>query len=75
MFNFVGVFTESRPLEFLSSQTMEGAFAQLLAKFLAEFQKPQPYGPSVIEVRMWCVNYCQSYYHEEGDFNVTSMEE
>ena len=54
---------------------MEGAFAQLLAKFLAEFLRPQPYGPSVIEVRMWCVNYCQSYYHEEGDFNVTSMEE
>lgn len=67
--------TESRPLEFLSSQTMESAFSQLLAKFLEEFQKPRPYGPSLIEVRLWCVKYCQCYHHEESDFNVTSMEE
>lgn len=54
---------------------MVGAFAQLLAKFLEEFQKPQPYGPSLAEVRMWCVHYCQCYYHEESDFDVTSMED
>ena len=55
---------------------MESAFAQLLAKFLKEFQKPQPYGQTVSEVRMWCVNYCQCYSHEESDFfSVTSMDE
>ena len=64
----------SDPLEFSTCQRMEVAFKQLLGKFLTEFQKHQPYGPSLKEVILWCINYCKFNYHGECDFNVTSME-
>ena len=53
---------------------METAFGQLLSKFLTEFQKSQPHGPSLEEIILWCIKYCKSNYHEECDFNVTSMD-
>lgn len=53
---------------------MEIAFGQLLGKFLTEFQKPKPYGASLTEVTLWCINYCKFNYHEKCNFDVTSME-
>ena len=53
---------------------MEIAFKQLLGKFLTEFQKPQPYGPNLKEVILWCIDYCKFNYHGECDFDVISME-
>ena len=63
----------SDPLEFKTCQRMEIAFKQLLGKVLTEFQKPQPYGPSLKEIILWCIDYCKFNYHEECDFNVISM--
>jgi len=64
----------SCPIEFTVSQGIETAFGQLLRKFLEEFQRPSPNVPSVSVVKMWCNSYCKTHYHEEYDFDVSSMD-
>ena len=71
------VHLESVPVEFSADQKMKDAFGQLLKKFVAEFNRPPPYGPNLSEVKILCINYCGLYHHESCDFttSVSSMED
>ena len=72
MFNYV----ESAPVTFSTDQKMKNAFAQLLKKFVTEFSRPPPYGPNLSTIKVWCINYCESYHHEQSDFtSVSSMDD
>ena len=54
---------------------MKNAFAQLLNIFVREFSRPPPYGPNLNEVKVCCINYCESN-HEYSDFSsVSSMDD
>ena len=68
---------ESPPVEFSADQKMKNAFAQLLKKFVREFSRPPPYGPNFSEVKVLCINYCESHHHESCDFttSVSSMDD
>ena len=64
-----------QPLEFSVSETMLVAFERLLKKFRDEFQQPYPCGPTLFEVKLWCIVYCTRYELDETDFSeVSSME-
>ena len=53
---------------------MVNAHAQLLKKFVREFNRPPPHGPNLCEVVVMCINYCELYRHESCDFaSVSSM--
>ena len=56
---------------------MHNAYAQLLKKFMREFNRPPPYGPNLGEVKVLCINYCELYRHESCDFttSVSSMDD
>ena len=54
---------------------MVTAYNLLLAKFLEEFMRLLPHDQSFAMAKIWCVNYCNMYHHEEFDFDVKSMED
>ena len=55
---------------------MRDAYAQLLMKFMREFNRPPPYGPNLGEAKVLCINYCELYCHEPCDFtSVSSMDD
>ena len=54
-------YVESAPVEFSADQKMETAFAKLLKQFVREFNRPPPNGPSLGEVKVLCINYCQCW--------------
>ena len=67
---------EFAPVTFSVKQKMKNAFAQLLRKFVIEFSRPPPYGPNVSEVKVLCINYCESHHHGHCDFtSVSSMDD
>ena len=47
---------------------MESAFGRLIKKFFRELNRPPPYGESLADMKLQCVNYCKTHYHEECDF-------
>ena len=61
------MFIESAPVEFSADQKMEDAYAQLFMKFVSEFSRPPPYGPSFIAVKGLFINYCELHHHEHCD--------
>ena len=71
--SFIG--EPSCPVNFSVDQSIEVAFGQLMAKFLEDFQRPYPHGPSLAVVRMWCNSYCKIHHHEEYNFDVSSMDD
>ena len=76
-YNCIICYVESAPIEFSTDQKMETAFAKLLKQFVREFSRPPPYGPSLGEVKVLCINYCESHHHETCDFttSVSSMDD
>ena len=47
---------------------MENAFGRLIKKFVRELNRPPPYGQSLAEMKVLCINYCETHYHEKSDF-------
>ena len=71
------VHAESVPVEFSVDQKMKNAFVQLLIQFVTEFNRPPPCGPNLSQVKVLCINYCESHHHERCDFttSVSSMDD
>ena len=76
-YGYIIYYVESAPVEFSADQKMENAFAKLLKKFVREFSRLPPCGPSLCEVKGLCINYCESHHHEKCDFttSVSSMDD
>ena len=70
-------FVGSSPVKFSSDEKMEKAYGKLIRQFVKEFSLPPPYGPSLSEVKVLCINYCEFHHHEKTDFatSLTSMDD
>ena len=70
-------FVGSSPVEFSSDEKMERAYGKLISQFVKEFSQPPPCGPSLSQVKVLCINYCEFHHHEKTDFAslLTSMDD
>ena len=44
---------------------------KIIKQFVSEFSRPPPYGPSLGEVKVLCINYCESRHYEMCDFTTS----